>query len=179
MIIFRTTEQIYCHLRIPHELHYHRRYTFTWEECFPQYLVFNRIGETKLRMSRNYFGGDSRRFIYSIRIMNQNLYEMFYNKISGDLIRIWKPQIDEFRLAIWLKLNDGYVVEERCDATAIMQNLTPILLLSIPFTTFCIFEFLGDTEFWSIAPGVVSCRMKECYDDLQRSFYSAYFSGHG
>ena len=66
--------RLYVQLRIPDILHYQRRYTFGGEECFLHYLVFNRIGETKLRMSTNYFGGDPRRFTYSIRIMNQHLY---------------------------------------------------------------------------------------------------------
>ena len=32
-------------------------------------------------MSRNYFGGDPRRFTYSIRMINEHLYKTFYHKI--------------------------------------------------------------------------------------------------
>ena len=92
--------RLYVQLRIPDVLHYQRRYTFGGEECFLHYLVFNRIGETKLRMSSNYYGGDPRRFTYSIRIMNQHLYYTFYNKISGDSMRMWVPHINDFRLVI-------------------------------------------------------------------------------
>ena len=93
--------RLYIHLRIPDVMRYQRRHTFTGEECFLHYLVFNRIGETKLRMSSNYFGGDPRRFTYSIRIMNEYLYTTFYHKITGDSMRMWLPQINEFRLVIW------------------------------------------------------------------------------
>ena len=171
--------RLYVQLRIPDILHYQRRYTFGGEECFLHYLVFNRIGETKLRMSSNYFGGDPRRFTYSIRIMNQHLYYTFYNKISGDSMRMWVPHINDFRLSIWLKLNEGYSVEERYNATDIMQNLRTIVLLSIPYEAFRIFGFLDDTGFRTTAPGIGSRRENGYYDDVQRSFYSAYFSGHG
>ena len=118
-------------------------------------MVFNRIGETKLRMSRNYFGGDPRRFTYSIRLMTRHIYNNFYHKISGDSMRMWMSQIKIFRLAIWLKLNDGYTVEERYDATNLLMNLTTIVLLSIPFEAFRIFGFLDDTGFRTTAPGII------------------------
>ena len=87
-------------LRIPGYFLYEGRRRFKGEECLLHYLVFNRIGETKLRMSRNYFGGDPRRFTYSIRIMTNHLYGTFYHKISGDSMRIWMPHINSFRRAI-------------------------------------------------------------------------------
>ena len=93
--------KLYVHLRIPDVLRYQRRYTFTGKECFLHYIVFNRIGETKLRMSSNYFGGDPRRFTYSIRIMTNQIYNILYHKITGESMRIWLPQIDDFSLAIW------------------------------------------------------------------------------
>jgi len=171
--------RLYRQLRIPDQIRYERRYTFSGEECFLHYMVFNRIGETKLRMSRNYFGGDPRRFTYSIRLITRHIYNNFYHKISGDSMRMWMSQIKNFRLAIWLKLNDGYTVEERYDATNLLMNLTTIVLLSIPFESFRIFGFLDDTGFRTTAPGIASRRVNGFFDDVQRSFYSAYFSGHG
>lgn len=85
-------------------------------------MGFNRIGKTKLRMSRNYFVDDPRGFTYSIRTMNQYIYRMFYNKISDDSMRVWIPKIKNFRLAIWLKLNDGYIVKEMHDTTDSMRT---------------------------------------------------------
>lgn len=171
--------RLYIHLRIPDVMRYQRRHTFTGEECFLHYLVFNRIGETKLRMSSNYFGGDPRRFTYSIRIMNEYLYTTFYHKITGDSMRMWLPQINEFRLAIWKKLNDGYTVEERYNSSDLSQNWRTIVLLSIPFDAFRIFGFLDDTGFRTTAPGITSRRIYGFFDDVQRAFYSAYFAGHG
>ena len=94
-------------------------------------------------------------------------------------MRMWMPQVKNFRLAIWLKLNEGHSVEERYDATNLLMNLTTIVLLSIPFQSFRIFGFLDDTGFRTTAPGIASRRMNGYFDDAQRSFYSAYFSGHG
>ena len=171
--------RLHRQLRIPEDLRYERRYVFKGEECFLHYMVFNRVGETKLRMSRNYFGGDPRRFTYSIRIMTRHIYNNFYHKISGDSMRIWMPQIKNFRLAIWLKLNEGYSVEERYDTTDILRTIRTIVLLSIPFESFRIFGFLDDTGFRTTAPGIATRRTNGFYDDVQRAFYSAYFSGHG
>ena len=67
-----------CHIHIPDEYIY--LYQFT-EECILHYLVFNRIGKTKLRLTRNYFGGDLRRLTYSIRMMTENLYKTFIIKL--------------------------------------------------------------------------------------------------
>ena len=151
--------RLYRQLRIPEQIRYERRDIFGGEECFLHYLVFNRIGETKSRMSRNYFGSDPRRFTYSIRIMTRHIYQSFYHKISGDSMRMWMPEVKNFRLAIWLKLNNGYSVEERYDTTNLLMNLTRIVLLSIPFQSFRIFEFLDDTGFRKTAPGISSRRI--------------------
>ena len=53
------------------------------------------MGETKLRMARE-FGGDPGRFSYSIQLMMKHVYTTFYHKISGDSMRAWIPNIEEF-----------------------------------------------------------------------------------
>ena len=111
--------------------------------------------------------------------MNEYLYNTFYHKITGDSMRMWLPQIDDFRLAIWLKLNEGYRIEERYNPMDMSQNWRTLVLLSIPFDAFRIFGFLDDTGFRTTAPGITSRRVYGFYDDAQRSFYSAYFAGHG
>ena len=60
-------------------------------------------------------------------------------------MRMWLPQLDEFRFAIWKKLNEGYSVEERFNPDDISQNWRTIILMSIPFDAFRIFGFLDDT----------------------------------
>ena len=166
-------------LRLPTIFCWHRRHQFLGEECLLHYLVFNRSGETKLRLSRNYFGGDPRRFSYSIRIMTNHIYENFYHKISGDSMRQWIPYIDQFRHAIWTKINDGYSVEESVDPSNNANNITRYISINIPFESFRIFSFLDDTGFRTSAPGRETRREYGFFDDVQRSFYSAYFSGHG
>ena len=166
-------------LRIPAYFLYEGRRRFTGEECLLHYLVFNRIGETKLRMSRNYFGGDPRRFTYSIRIMTNHLYDTFYHKITGDSMRMWLPQINSFRHAIWSKLNEGYSVEESYDIDTNEATPQRLIFLTIPFASFRIFGFLDDTGFRTTTPGIGSRRVNGFHDDVQRSFYSGYFAGHG
>ena len=80
---------LYDHFRIEDEFVYRRRYFFTGKEYLLHYLVFNRTGEGKLWLSRSHFGGDPCHFTYSIRMMTTHLYNTFYNKISGDSMRMW------------------------------------------------------------------------------------------
>ena len=94
-------------------------------------------------------------------------------------MRMWLPQLDEFRFAIWKKLNEGYSVEERLNPDDLSQNWRTIILLSIPFNAFRIFGFLDDTGFRTTAPGISNRHTYGFSDDVQRSFYSAYFAGHG
>ena len=82
-------------------------------------------------------------------------------------MRLWLPQIDDFRLAIWKKLNDGYTMEERFNARDLSQNWRTILLLSISFDTFRIFGFLDDTDFRTTAPGISNRRTYGFSDDVQ------------
>ena len=89
-------QRLFNHLRIPDHLTSEGRYSFTGEESFLHYIVYNRLGESKLKMSQNYFGGDSRRFTYSIRLITNHIYNTFYHKISGDSMAIWIPRISAF-----------------------------------------------------------------------------------
>ena len=63
-------------------------------------------------MNENQFGGDTRRFTYSIRMLTSHLYDTFYHKISGESLQMWIPHIQNFRYAIWDKLRRGATVEE-------------------------------------------------------------------
>ena len=48
-------------------------------------MVYHRLGDTKLRMSQHYFGGNPRRFTYYIRLLGRkHIYETYYHKVSGD-----------------------------------------------------------------------------------------------
>ena len=170
---------LFIHLRIPDMLSYEFRYRFTGEECLLHYLLFNRIGETKLRMSTNYFGGDPRRFTYSIRIMTRHIYNTFYHKISGDSMRMWMPYVDSFRMAIWSKIGEKCTVEETAVTGDVSNNTTRYVYLTIPFDSFRVFGFIDDTGFRTTAPGISTRRTYGFNDDVQRSFYSAYFAGHG
>ena len=64
---------LYRHLRIPDTWSYEDRHSFTGEESVLRFMVSVQISERKLRMSTNYFGGDPRRFTYSIRLVTNHL----------------------------------------------------------------------------------------------------------
>ena len=82
---------------------YRNIYSFLGEEILLRYIVFDLLGETKLRMSQHYFGGDPRRFKYSIRLIGVHLYEAFYYKVSENSMMMWVDQIEDFRYDIWDK----------------------------------------------------------------------------
>ena len=75
--------RLHRYLRITDDFLYRRQHVFIGKECVLHYLVFNRTGETKLRMSHNYFSGDPRWFTYSIRIMTSHSYKENYHKVSS------------------------------------------------------------------------------------------------
>ena len=172
-------KKLFLHLRFPNRMVYPRRYSCSGEESFLHFMVYLRLGETKLRMSTNYFGGDPRRFTYTIRMVTNHIYSKFYHKISGDSMRMWIEQITDFRHAIWSRLSNGGSIEEASGNDRQNNSNDQIVFLSIPRDSFRIFGFLDDTGFRTTAPGR-SLRRRYGYNiDIQRSFYSGYFSGHG
>ena len=129
--------KLYVHLCIPEQVIIEQRYNFGGEEAMLHYLYWNRNGGSKLQMSENAFGGDPRRFTYSICMIANHLYVMFYHKISGDSMRQWVHHVTLFRHAIWQRLLDGYTVEENVD-TGDERSIR----LAIPFESFRIFHSL-------------------------------------
>ena len=92
------------HLRIPESMCDHRSQRwFNGEAGFLHYMTYNRLGITKLQLSLYHFGGDPRRFTYTIRTVAKYLYTTFYHKISGQSLRQWIPFVHEYRRAIWGK----------------------------------------------------------------------------
>ena len=75
------------------------------------YVTYNSLELTKLQLSLYHFGGDPRRFTYTIRAVTNYLYHTFYHKIWGDSIRQWIPSIESFRRAIWQKIVAGGTIE--------------------------------------------------------------------
>ena len=61
---------MFIHLRIPKQIRELRvRRVFDCEEAFLHYMTYNRLGLTKLQLSLYHFGGNPRRFTYSIRLI--------------------------------------------------------------------------------------------------------------
>ena len=145
--------RLFHQLRIPEVITEPGRYSFSGEEAFLHYMVFNQLGDTKLKMSINHFGGDPRRFTYSIRLIGKHIYETCYHKVSGDSMRMWMPKIADFRYAIWENLRRGATVEETVYSDAVASDVNLFIFLGIPFKSFLIFGFLDDTWFRNTAPG--------------------------
>ena len=167
------------HLRIPVTMRYSGYYRFRGEEAMLHYLYWMRVGGTKLQMSANMFGGDPRRFTYSIRLMSDHIYSTFYHKISGDSMRMWILQIHQFRYAIWDRLRNGMTIEEMEYSPELGRHRNRYVFLNVPFESWRIFGFIDDTGFRTTAPGREARRRMGYIDDPQRSFYSGYFAGHG
>mgnify|MGYP001287555272 CR=1 FL=1 len=96
---------LHRHLRIPQLVRDSKsRRSYSGEQAFLHYMTYNRLGITKLELSLYHFGGDPRRFTYTVRAVSDFLYKTFYHKISGDSMSQWLPHIDAFRHAIWKKM---------------------------------------------------------------------------
>ena len=93
-------------------LSYRNRYRFSGEKAFLHYIVFNRLGKTKLKLSQTHFGGYPIRFNYSIRLVGIYLYDFFNHKVSGNSMRMWMNKSEDSRHAIWDKSRNGAKLEE-------------------------------------------------------------------
>ena len=116
-------------------------------------------------MSRNYFGGDPRRFTYSVRMITEHSYKTFYHEISGDSMHMWMPYVKDFRYAIWLKLKQGATVSVRSGYKSEVDSIQSIVHLSISFEAFRIFGFLDDTGFRTTATDIGIRRRYGYHDD--------------
>ena len=110
--------------------------------------------------------------------MALHLYDTFYHKISGDLMHMWMPHVNGFCQAVWSKISGTCSIHETTD-TNNNTNISSVHYLNIPQDSFRIFGFLDNTGFCTTAPGIETRRRYGFYADPQRSFYSAYFEGHG
>ena len=79
---------------------------------------------------------------------------------------------------IWSKLTLGGLVEYLPNQNHCNDD-DRVFHLTILFESFCIFGFIDDTGFCTTSPGNVARRRVGFYDDVQRAFYSGYFSHHG
>ena len=127
------------HWRIP-TLFREANYVFEGEGALLIFLFHIRTATPNTQMARDMFGGDPRRFTHFIRAITDHLYTTFYHKISGDSMRMWIPYINEFRSAIWDKLQDGIINETDRQGTEIDWEIL------LPEDTFRIFGWLDDTD---------------------------------
>ena len=71
------------------------------------------------------------------------------------------------------------LVEELEFSPLLGRHLNRYVFMNIPFENWRIFGFVDDTGFRTAAPGREARRRMGYLDDIQRSFYSGYFAGHG
>ena len=136
---------LYQHWRLPQMFREDAR-LFTGEEAMLVFLFHIRSGMNFIQMAEHVFGGDPRHFSYFIRAMVRHLYNTFYHKISGDSMRQWIPYVDEFRTAIWEKLQNGIVNERLIDGSEANWEVW------IPLEQFRIFGLLDDTDLQTNRP---------------------------
>ncbi len=174
----RELRLLYRHWRIPDQFRSPHRHVFTGEECFLTFLYHIMKGSPFTEMSRHVFGGDPRHFSYMFNVMNDHVYTTFYHKVSGASLNMWLPQqVHHFRQIIYDRLMDGYIEEIRTENGD--EEVEAINWVDFDFDTFRIFGFLDDTALSTARPGVSRRRRGDFVTDVQRSFYSGYFSRHG
>ena len=133
---------LHKHLRIPNIVRDEiSRRSYSGVEYFLHYITYNRLGLTKLQLSLYHFGGDPRRFTYTIRAIGHFLYETFYHKKSGDSMRQWLPHLDSFRDVIWRKIVSGGTIETSFGNNQAQETYVGIKILK---DSFRIFGFLDD-----------------------------------
>ena len=88
----------------------------------------------------------------------------------------WPPQIDNVCRLIWLKLNEGETVKETTDKNDAASEVRGYVSLDIPFERWRIFGFLDNTGFRTNPPRFGARHIHGFHDDIQRAFYSTYFS---
>ena len=160
-------ELLLLHWRLPSAFR-ESGHVFTGEEAMIVFLHTIRTATAYIRMTP-VFGGDPRKYTFYIRAIIKHMYHHFYHKITGDSMRQWLPQIDDFRQAIWDRLLDGIVEEERADGTIIDYELY------IPYDTFRVFGWLDDTDMATSRPRpghpVVNEEGRAVSTDTQRAYY--------
>jgi len=135
-------------LRMSQIMHTPTRERFHGEEVLIMFLYHLKHGHTYLHMSRRVFGDDPRRYSGLMRAAVDHLYDTFYHKISGDLMRMWLPNIQDFRNAICERLMSGAIAEEVSYDGRLSQR--EYILTFLDPMTFCIFGFIDNY-------GVPSC----------------------
>ena len=133
------------HWRIPQHFRMNNR-IFTGEEAMLIFLFYIRKAITYTEMSRTTFGGDPRMFTYFIRSMVNHLHDNFYHKISGDSMNLWVDNVDDFRRAIWEKMQAGVVHERDRHGREVDWEVW------IPLENFRIFGWLDDTDLLTTRP---------------------------
>ena len=81
-------------------------------------------------------------------------------------MRMWLPEIVDFRRVIWDRLRNGATVEELSFVPEIGENPQSHVFIDIPFEPFRIFGFLYDTSFKTNAPGTSVNRNIGLYDNI-------------
>ena len=153
------------HWRIPARMR-EARNVFSGEEAMLVFLYHIRTATPNTQMARDTFGGDARLFTHFIRAITNHLYTNFYHKISGDSMRMWVDQVDEFREAIWDKLQEGIIDERDRNGRQVEWEIL------LPEDTFRIFGWLDDTDMRTTRPR--TARVGDTVAELrdtQQAFY--------
>ncbi len=125
---------------------------FGGEECFIVFLHHMIQGKSFTSMARELFWGDPRNLSKMFDAMNDHLYNLFYNKISGTSLKQWVPsKVDLCRQLLYDSLSDG-VIEELVYNNGEVMDWSWILH-HFKFESFCIFGFLDDFAIQTEHPG--------------------------
>ena len=131
------------------------------------------------------FGGGISRWVEAFEWFVNFLFTRFFNKISGDSMRMWSGKMEGFRRMLHSKITSPPCDLELWANVGAIDDELGLYLVDVPFDSFLCAMLVDDTSIRTARPGagphgdyVGAPRRLGAYF-LQRAFYSGYFRGHG
>ena len=178
--------QLLIHLRLPTKIVLPRkRYAFTGEELLIVCLSRIATGDPWCRLIPSNFGGGLSRWSDGFEWFINYLFETFYHKITGNSMKMWVAEMDEFRRVIHKKVTKIPCEIETWASTGEIDAQLGLQLIDIPFDQFYISFLIDDTNLKCCRPGsgpfgnYHSAPRRFGAHYIQRAFYSGYFKEHG
>jgi DDE superfamily endonuclease len=171
--------RLLIHLRVPDILtNQSNGAVYSGEECFLVWLYHMTKGSPFTEMARFVFGGDPRRLSEMNDLYIHQVYNTFYNKISGTSLNQWLPdKMNLCRELICDSVSSGAIEEIHMDDGQVIDRQW--ILHRFEYASFRVFGFLDDFALPTARPGNSASRREGFYDDIQRAFYSGYLRKHG
>ena len=138
------------------------------ETCFLVFLAFIAKGYTDLDMAYGIFAGDPRRIGDMRHLFVDVIYNKFNNRITGYSLRIFAPRFEQFRQAIFNKMNETSVRVTTYNGIEIDNVVNYVV--TVAYETFRIIGFIDDSALPCCTPFGI-CLWNQIVYSRQRVFY--------